>query len=151
MTWLRQGLGFYLDRLEKGFDQMFGLETGKEFCEFEINALLRPDFKTRIDGLAKAVQGGVFSPNEARAQEGLPRAEGGDEPRVQQQLVALSWEPPEPAPPMAPPVADDDDDEDKPKPDDGDEPADKPASRNVISADEFRSRLRARTDGVRVA
>jgi hypothetical protein len=38
----------------------------------------------------RGVQGGVFSPNGARNQEGLDSVEYGDEPRVQQQVVPLS-------------------------------------------------------------
>ena len=36
-------------------------------------ALLRSAFKDRIEALARAVQGGIFSPNEAREREGLRR------------------------------------------------------------------------------
>ena len=46
--------------------------------------------KDRIEALARGVQGGIFSPNEARNSEGLPDAIFGDEPRVQQQVVPLS-------------------------------------------------------------
>jgi hypothetical protein len=53
------------------------------------------------------VQGGVFSPNEARNQEGLDSVEYGDEPRVQQQVVPLSAAAniPVPAAPPAPAAA----------------------------------------------
>jgi hypothetical protein len=40
--------------------------------------------------LVRGVRGGVFSPNEARAEEDLPAVEYGDEPRVQMQVVPLS-------------------------------------------------------------
>ena len=60
---------------------------------------MRSAFKDRIDGLARAVQGGIYSPNEARALESLSAAEDGDEPRVQQQVVPLSaWDKQPPAP-----------------------------------------------------
>jgi HK97 family phage portal protein len=96
-AWLAQGLGFYLEHMELAFDKLFGLELKPDYAEFDIDALLRPDFAARIDGLVKAVQGGIYSPNEARKQEGLPKALKGDEPRVQMQVVPLSWEPPTPA------------------------------------------------------
>jgi HK97 family phage portal protein len=111
--WLRQGLGFYVDNIELAFDRLFGIERGVEYTEFNIDALLRPDFKSRMEGLTKAVQGGIYAPNEARKVEGLPKAKKGDEPRVQQQLVALSWEPP-PPPAPAPKPADDDKPDDEP-------------------------------------
>ena len=72
----------------------------------DTDALLRTDFKTRIEALARGVQTGIFSPNEARRREGLPAVANGDEPRVQQQQVGLSWggfdfQPPAPQAPRA--------------------------------------------------
>lgn len=91
MMWLRQGLGYYLDQVELAFDKLFRIEVGAEYTEFDVEALLRPDAKSRIETLAKGVLGGIYSPNEARAKEGLRRMPDGDEPRVQQQVVPLTW------------------------------------------------------------
>lgn len=91
MMWLRQGLGFYLDQVELAFDKLFRIEVGKEYTEFDVEALLRPDSKSRIETLARGVLGGIYSPNEARALEGLREMADGDEPRVQQQVVPLTW------------------------------------------------------------
>jgi HK97 family phage portal protein len=105
--WVASGLGFCLNHVEESFGQTFGLKgQPDEYVEFDTKALLRSEFKDRIDGLAKAVQGGIFSPNEARNSENLPNVEFGDEPRVQQQVVPLSAAgkiPPAPAAPSAPP------------------------------------------------
>jgi HK97 family phage portal protein len=119
--WLASGLGFVINHIEQAFDKFIGLATspaGREWTEFDTRMLLRSMFKDRIDGLARGVQGGIYSPNEARRLEGLPEAEDGDEPRVQQQVVPLSFAntpPPAPSPPV--PAA-------LPPPDDT--PADKP-------------------------
>jgi hypothetical protein len=81
-----------------------------DYLELDTAALERSQLKDRIDALARGVQGGIYSPNEARALEDLPAAEAGDEPRVQQQVVPLSaWDkaplaPPPPAAPAAPPA-----------------------------------------------
>lgn len=99
--WKASGLGFLLEHLELSLDKFFGLPRGT-YCELDADALLRSEFKSRIDALVRGVQGGVFSPNEARRTEGLPAVDGGEMPRVQQQLVALDWEPPEPAAPTPP-------------------------------------------------
>ena len=88
--WLSNGLGYLLDHIETAIDQFFQL-SAVEFCEFDTDALLRTAFRDRIEGLARGVQGGIFAPNEARAKEGFGEVEGGDEPRVQQQLVPLSF------------------------------------------------------------
>ena len=102
--WLAAGLGWMINHVEVAFDQFMGLNAdsigkGREYTELDTRALLRSAFKDRIDGLAKGVLGGIYAPNEARRLEGLPAAEGGDEPRVQQQVVPLSFESAPPAPP----------------------------------------------------
>jgi HK97 family phage portal protein len=108
--WLATGLGFAINHVETAYDQFFGLRGYPyEYVEFDTAALLRVAYKERIDGLAKAVQGGIFSPNDARRSEALPDAEYGREPRVQQQVVPLSaWYKPPPktaAAPAAQPAA----------------------------------------------
>lgn len=90
--WNSKGLGFALGHIEDAFGHFFELRGyPEEYIEFDTAVLLRSAQKDRIDALAKGVQGGVYAPNEARRLEGLPEVEDGDEPRVQQQLVPLSF------------------------------------------------------------
>jgi HK97 family phage portal protein len=105
--WLRQGLGYEVDVIEEQFDRLFDIQQGADFTEFDVEALLRPDWKTRIEALARGVQGAIYAPNEARAKEGLKAVPNGDQPRVQQQLVTLDWEPPEAPDPADKPGAGD--------------------------------------------
>ena len=106
--WIGGGLGFALNQVELAVDKLFGLaKIDGEYSELDTEVLMRSAFKDRIDALARAVQGGIYSPNEARAKESLPAAKDGDEPRVQQQVVPLSaWDKaltkPAPAAPPAP-------------------------------------------------
>jgi HK97 family phage portal protein len=102
-SWISQGLGFCLNHIEEAFGQTFGL-VGQpdEYVEFNTAVLLRSAFKDRIEGLARAVQGGIMSPNEARNKEDLDSVPFGDEPRVQQQVVPLSAAGKIPASPAAP-------------------------------------------------
>src|SRR5215467_11913736 len=109
-SWIATGLGFALNHIEEAFGLLFALKgQPDEYVEFNTAALLRSAFKDRIDGLARAVQGGIYAPNEAREVEGLERVPYGDEPRVQQQVVPLSAagqipaSPGPEAPPAAPP------------------------------------------------
>jgi HK97 family phage portal protein len=90
-SWIATGLGFCLWHCESAFNVLFGLK-GKpdEYIEFDTNVLLRSAQKDRLEALARGVQGGIYSPNEARGLEGLPKVKWGDEPRVQQQVVPLS-------------------------------------------------------------
>jgi HK97 family phage portal protein len=88
-AWLSTGLGFLMEHVERSFEQFFKLPPDQG-VNFDETVLLRTDFDTRINGLTKAVAGGVYSPNEARARENLPAVEYGDEPRVQAQNLPLS-------------------------------------------------------------
>jgi HK97 family phage portal protein len=104
-SWIATGFGFCINHVEEAFGLTFGLKgQPDDYVEFSTDILLRSDFKDRIDGLTKAVVGGIFSPNEARNQEDLPNVPFGDEPRVQQQVVPLSAAGKIPASPAAPPA-----------------------------------------------
>jgi len=108
--WLASGLGFALNHIEDAVSRFFGLSGfPDEYLELDTNALERMQLKDRIDALARGVQGGIYAPNEARAMEDLAAAKDGDEPRVQQQVVPLSFgaEPPAPSPAPAPPAPND--------------------------------------------
>jgi len=141
-SWIASGLGFALNHIEDAFGLLFALDgQPDEYVEFNTKALLRSAFKDRIEGLVRAVQGGVFSPNEARNEEDLDRVKFGDEPRVQQQVVPLSAAEAIPAAPPAggPPPAAGQGDQPKPaadaKPDA--KPADTPAppTREMIAGE----------------
>jgi len=89
--------------VEQALDWLFRLPSD-EYLEFDLDYLMRPDFLARVDGLTKAIQGGLMSPNEARARINLPRAKGGESPRVQAQVVPLenALATPTPAAPSTP-------------------------------------------------
>jgi HK97 family phage portal protein len=104
MRWfMSSGLGFILEHIELELARLFQLPFN-ERVNFETKALLRSDWKTQIETLGEGVLKGIYSPNEARGEIGLPPVEDGDEPRVQQQVVPLSaWDDtPEQAPPAEP-------------------------------------------------
>lgn len=107
------GIGFYADHIEKALAQFFNLGQN-ERIHFDIDqAMLRGDMKERMEGLKTAVQGGVLTVNEARRFEHLPPVEFGDSPRMQQQMVPLSYgENVQPNSPPALPAPEPEDDED---------------------------------------
>lgn len=86
---LMTSLGSYLEHLERSLDRLFGLSGGTEYVELDVAALLRTDFAGRIDGLTKGVQGGLFTPNEARNREGLGPIDGGDTAYLQRQMTPV--------------------------------------------------------------
>lgn len=129
-AWMAMGLSSVCNKVELAFDRLFGLDkVANEYTELEMEALLRPEWKLQIEGLARGVQGAIYSPNEARAMMGLPAVEHGDEPRVQSQVVPLSFAAATPAPaagampatPAAPAANDDAPADDKPPEDDAPE------------------------------
>lgn len=85
---LSMSLGSYLEHFERSFDRLFGLK-GDDYIELDTAALLRTDFAGRIEGLTKAVQGGLMTPSEARAREGLGPIKGGDSAFLQRQMVPI--------------------------------------------------------------
>lgn len=107
-SWIASGLGFVLNHIEEAFGLLFGLKgMPDEYLELDTKALLRSAYKDRIEALARGVISGIYAPDEARADEDLPAVPGGHGamPRVQQQVVPLSYgtamQPPAtPAPPV---------------------------------------------------
>jgi HK97 family phage portal protein len=128
--WISSGLGFCLNHIEEAMGNLFGLKgLPDEYLEFNTSALLRSAFKDRIEAVARGVISGIFAPDEARDEFDLPAVPGGHgkEPRVQQQVVPLSYgtemKPPNPnAAPAAAPAADNQPDpvEDEPPADEED-------------------------------
>jgi hypothetical protein len=89
-TFVASCLGFYLEALEATLNKFFAL-PGDQEIEFDVErGLHRSDIATRIAALKNGIQGGIFSPNEARAIEGLPPVDGGDSVYLQSQMEPLT-------------------------------------------------------------
>ena len=138
--YLQSCLGFYVDHVEEAFTNFFRLPMNESIL-FDLEpALLRGDMKERMEAYGKAIQNGVFAPNEARARENLPPVEDGDAPRVQQQLVPLSYgmnlQPPTPggqaAPGTAPAESEPEGEEDDEEPTDDEKALHFAAARNSV-------------------
>jgi HK97 family phage portal protein len=116
-SWIATGLGFTLNHIEEAMGHLFGLRGyPEEYVEFNTKALQRSAFKERMEGLALSAISGIHSPDEARNEIDLPTVPGGygTEPRVQQQVVPLSyWEKMAAAVQPAPPVPPDEDETDR--------------------------------------
>ncbi len=92
-----QCLGFWFEHIEACLDHQFNLPP-EQLLEFDFEAsLMRTDFEARVKAATGAVQGGIFTPNEARRRWRLPRHELGDELYMQRQMQPIGT-PPEPAP-----------------------------------------------------
>lgn len=66
-----------------------GAQASKYFVKFNMNGLQRGVFRDRMEALVRSVQGGLMTPNEARALEDLPPLPGGDELYLQQNMSGI--------------------------------------------------------------
>jgi len=57
--------------------KLFSPRNRTKFCSFNVDGLLRGDFKTRMEGYGLAIQNAINSPDEVRGMENWP-AKGGD-------------------------------------------------------------------------
>lgn len=64
--------------------KVFGRQSNRRWVEHNLAGLMRGDFKTRIEALARGVNSGIMKPNEARALENLPAA---SEPQADQLFI----------------------------------------------------------------
>jgi HK97 family phage portal protein len=69
--------------------KMFGRGIVGRYIEHALDGLMRGDFKSRVEGIARAIQTAQMTPNEARALENRPAMPNGDELLVQGATVPL--------------------------------------------------------------
>jgi HK97 family phage portal protein len=79
----------YLERIESSIKRWLMDRKDWESVDIEFNfdSLLRADKQTRLDAQSKAVNAGIMTPNEARAEEGLKPEIGGDKIYLNGSLV----------------------------------------------------------------
>lgn len=73
--------------------KLFTPRNRRNFVKFNVDGLLRGDFKSRMDGYAASVQNAVRTPNEVRALENLPPKAEGDKLLIQGATVPLGSQP----------------------------------------------------------
>ncbi|WP_247296413.1 phage portal protein [Bradyrhizobium sp. 179] len=73
--------------------KVFGQKSGGRYAEHNLDALMRGDFKSRIDALARGVQTALYTPDEARALDNRPPVKGGDVAYMQGATVPLGTVP----------------------------------------------------------
>ena len=73
--------------------KMFGRGNSGRYIEHALDGLMRGDFKSRIEGIARAIQTAQMTPNEARALENRPAMPNGNDLLVQGATVPLGAQP----------------------------------------------------------
>jgi len=77
-------------RIEQELDRKLLRNDEASFIRYNLDGLLRGDYKSRMEGHSLAIQNGILSPNEARDEEDRNPYEGGDV-----YLLPLNMAPPE--------------------------------------------------------
>lgn len=95
--------------------KLFGRDSKGLYVEHNLDGLMRGDFKSRVDGIARAIQTAQMTPNEARALENKPKHSNpaADELLVQGATVALGQQPIQPTPKPADEIDGDKNDDDE--------------------------------------
>lgn len=92
--------------LEQELDlKLFGQRNNGLYVRHNLNALMRGDFKSRIEAMARGIQTAQLMPDEARELEERPPAKGGDKLYIQGATVPLGTQPV-----MTPPTPSDEND-----------------------------------------
>lgn len=80
----------HVEQIEQELNlKIFGRRSNSQCIELEMDGLLRGDFKTRMEGWARAIQSGLVTPNEARDEENYPPMEGGNQLFMQSATVPI--------------------------------------------------------------
>jgi HK97 family phage portal protein len=89
--WFKLGLRPYLENIELSavVHLLPPADRAKWEIELDVDTLLRMDQGARFDAYQKAINAGVMTPNEARAQEGWDPAAGGDQLLVNGTMVPI--------------------------------------------------------------
>lgn len=99
-----QCLQVLIEALELCLDEGLGLDA-RLGVQVEIQNLLRMDSIAQMTKVTAGVRGGVYTPNEARAQFNLPPLKGGNTVFLQEQDHSLEWLSRRDAMPIAPTAA----------------------------------------------
>lgn len=94
-------IGQWAEAAEDEFNlKLFGRKAQGRFVEHNLDGLMRGDFKSRVDALARGIQTGQITPNEARRLDNKPKHKNpmADELLVQGATVVLGQQPVLPAP-----------------------------------------------------
>lgn len=73
--------------------KVFGRSKNNYYVEYNLDGLMRGDFKTRMEGYATGIQNAVLKPNEARAMENRAAETEGDKLLIQGATVPLGSQP----------------------------------------------------------
>lgn len=86
LHYAKHTMGPWVEMIEQELNLKLAPQPGR-FIEFNMDGLQRGDFRSRMEGFAKAIQSAIMTPNEARERMNLPAKPGGDDLVIQQNMV----------------------------------------------------------------
>jgi len=89
LHFVKHTLKRWIEQLEQEMNLKFFGRGSNRFVEFNLDGLLRGDYKTRMEGNARAIQTGQLTPDEARAMDNREPKPGGDQLLIQGATVPL--------------------------------------------------------------
>lgn len=89
LHFVKHTLKRWIEQLEQEMNLKFFGRGSSRFVEFNVDGLLRGDYKTRMEGNSTAIQTGQITPNEARALDNREPMPGGDKLFIQGATVPL--------------------------------------------------------------
>lgn len=112
LHFVKHTLKRWIEQIEQEMNLKFFGRDSSRFVEFNVDGLLRGDYKARMEGNSTAIQTGQLTPNEARALDNREPLGGGDQLFIQGATVPLEGHTgtAPPTPPQAPPADDEDED-----------------------------------------
>lgn len=90
LQFVKHTLRHWITQFEQQINlKLFGRASNRQYAEMNVDGLLRGDFKTRMDGYARAIQSAIMMPNEARQRENMPDHPDGNVLLVQGAMVPI--------------------------------------------------------------
>lgn len=77
LNFVKHALSHWINQIEEELNaKLFARNENKRYIEFNVDGLLRGEFKSRMEGYATSIQNSLMTPDEARELEGRPAMGG---------------------------------------------------------------------------
>jgi HK97 family phage portal protein len=90
LQFVKHTLKRWIEQVEQEMNLKFFPRGSEYYVEFNVDGLLRGDFKTRMEAHATSIQNGIRTPNEVRTVENLPTREEGGNLMIQGATVPMA-------------------------------------------------------------
>jgi HK97 family phage portal protein len=89
LQFVKHTLKRWIEQVEQEMNLKLFPRGSKQYVEFNVDGLLRGDFKTRMEAHATSIQNAIRTPNEVRTIENMQPQEGGENLMVQGATVPI--------------------------------------------------------------